>query len=80
MLIQSIKKCLYQVEMTEIEAETIYQYVLLNDFGIEINEGVNILEKDTLWFILCELNRIQFHTNATSNIVNQLKVCLYPLE
>ena len=78
MVVEMIQKGLYQVVLSDDEEEEIYKNVpTLEDRGIGINVGENLLEKDTMWFILCEMNGIKYHTKTSLHLVEKLKAELY---
>lgn len=78
---KEIRQDLYNVELSEEEVDALYRYINLGDYGIELTEGINILEKDTLWLIVAELNNKKDFPNILYiNILAHLKKLLYPIE
>lgn len=80
MIINTIRKNLYKVELSQVEINNIRTQISISDYGIELYDGDNILERDTLWFLLCELNAVNYHSKISLELTEKLKQFLYPKE
>ena len=81
MIIEPINSKVYRVDLSDGEVQEISDLLPnMGDVGIEIWEGQNTLEKDTLWWLLCECNKTNYHTTTSLEVVKTLKKHLYPEE
>ena len=72
-LVKELRKNLYLVELSQKEVNEIEPYADLEEIGAEIWAGENVLERDTLWFIYSNINRLNHYTPVLLNLKNKLK-------
>lgn len=72
---------MYVVEIPEHVVDAINRRVNLGDYGVELFPDQNLLLRDTLWFLLCELKdktNLPREDACIYDFVKELKAFLYP--
>lgn len=72
-VVKELRKNLYLVQLTQKEVDEVESYANLEEIGAEIWEGENTLERNTLWFIYSNINRLNHYTPVLLNLKNKLK-------
>ncbi|WP_063563003.1 hypothetical protein [Paenibacillus sp. O199] len=78
LIAQEQQQDLYHVTFTEEEVDALYRYIDFDKYGIDISEGGNLLQKDSLWFLLVELRGVRnFPRTLGDGLILKLKSYLY---